>query len=129
MLYYSLLGLTAGEKWSTGGITTLIGLGMTFLMLALLIGAIFLLRFILKFLDKNLPMLKSNLSKVFSKKKKQTGEPATEEPAATPEQPVVDADTMSVIEQSVRQYVSSTATDGKPHTTIKILSVKEVSDD
>ena len=41
----------------------------------------------------------------------------------------IDAETLDVIEQSVRKYVSASADDGKPHDRIKILSVKEVKND
>lgn len=122
-----LLGLSGSEKWSTGGITALIGLGMTFVMLALLIGCIFLLRFILSVLEKTNPKLKEKLSNIFKKKNKKeepvTKETQSEETTSTTD---IDPETLSVIEQSVQKYVSVSATDGKPHDKIRILSVKEV---
>lgn len=131
MYIFTLLGLSSAEKWSTGGITTLIGLGMTFVMLALLIGAIHLLRLILKGLDKANPIIKSKLQKVFRKKSAQGEIVDSERNVAelAEEKTVIDEETMSVIEQSVKTYVAATATDGKPHDRIKIVSVKEKAND
>lgn len=125
----SLLGTTAAEKWTTSGLTTLIGLGMTFVMLTLLICSIHLLRLILKGLEKVVPDFKQKLSEVFRKKDKT--EPVVEIAEETPadKDNTVDEETMAVIEDSVKRYVANSATDGKPHDRIKILSVKEVSDD
>lgn len=117
----SLLGLTFAERWSTGGITTLLGLGMTFVMLALLIGAIILLRYILKGLGILIPKCKE---KFFFKKKTTEAPAATVEPDEQPEEKI-DDETMTVIERSVRQF-SANSDDGKTHDRIRILSVKEV---
>lgn len=129
MYLYNLMGLTGSEKWSTGGITALIGLGMTFVMLIVLIGCIFLLRYILLGLDKINPKIKEKLSKIFKKKKK--AEIVTENADGVNVEDVqpIDEDIMLVIKDSVQKYVSSSAKDGKPHDRIKILSVKEVEHD
>lgn len=126
-----LLGLSGSEKWSTGGITALIGIGMTFAMLILLILFIVLLRYLLIGLDKANPKIKEKLSSIFKKKKDKSTdavEVATEQQSEEAGD-AIDAETLDVIEQSVRKYVSASADDGKPHDRIKILSVKEVKND
>lgn len=129
MYLYNLMGLTGSEKWSTGGITALIGMGMTFVMLALLIGCIFLLRYLLAGLEKTNPKIKEKLSNLFKKKTKE--ENVTEDVVREEVEDVqtVDEETMLVIEDSVKKYVSASAKDGKPHDRIKIVSVKEVGHD
>lgn len=125
---FSLLGTSAADKWTTGGLTTLIGLGMTFVMLTLLICSIHLLRLILKGLEKFIPDFKKKLSGLFRKKDKAENVTA-EIVEETPAENAVDEETMAVIENSVKRYVANSATDGKPHDRIKILSVKEVTND
>ena len=70
--------LSTGDKWSISGITTLIGLGMTFLILALLIGTILLMRPILKQLEKILPKVKRKIKEfvrsIFKKSKNNSSE-------------------------------------------------------
>ena len=125
-----MLGLTFPERWSTGGITTLIGLGMTFVMLALLIGAIILLRYILKGLDVIMPKCNEKL-RIFKEKIRKTKTEAPELPTLTSDEKTdetiekIDEETMAVIEQSVRKF-SANENDGKPHDRIRIVSVKEV---
>ena len=46
------LALTTAEKFSVGGITTLLGLGMTFVVLALLICCVYLVNVIINVLTK-----------------------------------------------------------------------------
>jgi Na+-transporting methylmalonyl-CoA/oxaloacetate decarboxylase gamma subunit len=114
-----LLGLTAAEKWSTGGMTTLMGLGTTFIVLILLILFIRLLEF----------FMNGSAAKIFKKKSKTA---ASEQANAVSEQttsapaPAVDGETMKIVAQSVQTYVKQTANDGKPHDKVKIISVKEV---
>ena len=103
MPFYYFIGadtMSIGEKWATSGITTLIGLGMTFAILALLIGTILLLRLILKELEKVLPKLKLKKKKAEPKEEvaAQNAEPVVEE-----EKPI-DEDTMSAIEAAVMNY-------------------------
>lgn len=130
MYFFTLLGSSAADKWSTGGITTLIGLGMTFVMLGLLVGAIHLLRLILKGLDKSNPFIKDKIEKVFRKKPTKNDALPTEQAGANDKSDNrIDDETMTVIEQSVKSYVAATATDGRPHDRIKIVSVKEKAND
>ncbi len=135
MQLYLLLSTSAADKWSTGGITTLLGLGMTFIMLALLVCFIHLLRYILNFLEKTTPAFKEKIYGIFRKKNNKglesnisngTNNNTTEELVAENN---IDNETMEVIEQSVKQYISLSADDGKPHDRIKIVSVKEVNND
>ena len=112
-----LLGLSGSEKWSTGGITALIGIGMTFAMLILLILFIVLLRYLLIGLDKANPKIKEKLSSIFKKKKDKSTdavEVVTEQQSEEAGDEI-DAETLDVIEQSVRKYVSASAYEGKPH--------------
>ncbi len=99
MIFFRLLGadtLSIPEKWATSGITTLLGLGTTFIVLALLIGLIALLRLILQRLEK-LP------------KKNKKVSPAVEA-VATPSENIsadkpIDEDTLSAIEKAVMNFV------------------------
>ena len=97
--------LSMGDKWGTSGITTLIGLGMTFLILAVLIGMILLMRLILKEADSLIPKFKQKL-----KRKKAQAEPAAVASEDTPvkaEEEVIDDATMDAIKAAVLNYVKT----------------------
>lgn len=105
--------LSVGEKFSVGGVTTLLGLGMTFVVLALLIGCILLVNFSVK-----------QLSKIhLSEKKKKVIDPVAE-PASEPVcDDKIDDETMLAIESAVKTYVRENSSDGKPHENVTIKSV------
>ena len=104
--------LSVGEKFSVGGVTTLLGLGMTFLVLALLIVFILLIGFVLK-----------RMGKINFKSKKKA--PVVEKPVeeASTKEERIDEETMLAVTAAVETYVRESATDGKPHDKIKIKSV------
>ncbi len=93
--------MSMGEKWATSGITTLIGLGMTFFILAFLIGMILLMRLILKELEKLLPKLKRK-----KKAAPKVTEPAQTKTPAEEEQPI-DDETLDAIKKAVLNYVKT----------------------
>ena len=113
-MIFAVNTLTVGEKFSVGGVTTLLGLGMTFVVLALLIGCILLVGFSLKQINKiHLPQ----------KKRKNDVAP---EPVAVPvvDAPAeIDPETMLAIESAVKTYVRENSSDGKPHENVTIKSV------
>ena len=103
--------LNIGEKFSLGGITTLLGLGMTFLVLALLIGFVYLISFIVK-----------KVKPISFKKKNQTKQ--TPEDTAIEVKQVeenVSPEKMLAIESAVKTYLSESS--DTPHENIKIISV------
>ena len=107
--------LTVGEKFSVGGVTTLLGLGMTFLVLALLILCIILVGFIVKKLGLiHFPPKK--------KKKNDTAEQIVDDVVEKPVEEI-DPETLVAVESAVKAYVRETATDGKPHENIVVKSV------
>lgn len=122
------------DKIAIGGMTTLLGLGMTFLVLVLIILSICLLRLVLKMLDKYLPTIKTSIKNLFRKKNSDI-----ESRQATPNSDInhlnnttiseIDDDTKYLIEQSIRQYIKNTSNDEKPHDNIKIISIKEETDE
>ena len=116
--------LSTGDKWSISGITTLIGLGMTFLILALLIGTILLMRPILKQLEKILPKVKRKIKEfvrsIFKKSKNNSSEVTAVVANAVVSEPVdnlIDEETMKAIETAVLNYVK------KDDNFVKIKSV------
>ena len=111
----SATSLSVGEKFSVGGVTTLLGLGMTFVVLALLICCILLVNLIVKQLDK-----------VKIGKKKEGVAPAVvfvETKIDSADEPI-DEETMLAIDAAVKTYVRESASDdGKSHENVKIKSV------
>lgn len=95
-----------GDKWATSGITTLIGLGMTFVILALLIGTILLMRLILKEFEKFKPSLKKN---PFKKKQNADETPTAvstqTEPAPNTDE--IDEETYEAIRAAVFNYTKN----------------------
>lgn len=129
-----ILSGKVGELFSTGGITTLIGLGMTFLVLALLIGCIYLLRVILKFLEKKYPKLIAKIKNAFKKKKNVNVEEIATDDNVRSENPItdevtVDETTRSIIDETVQLFVNQSDVDGKPHNNIKIISVEPIDNE
>ena len=97
--------LSMGDKWGTSGITTLIGLGMTFVILAVLIGMILLMRLILKEADLLLPKLKQKI-----KLKRAKDKPAYVSDDIAPsdtEEETIDDETMDAIKAAVLNYVKT----------------------
>lgn len=119
-------GATASEKWRTGGITTLIGMGMTFVMLALLILAMLLLRHLLRGLDKAAPEFRARLRKNANKRETpdETAETASIEPAGAK----IDEQMRRAIAEAAKEYVKSTSRDGKAHDDIRILKISEADE-
>ncbi len=116
--------LSTGDKWSISGITTLIGVGMTFLILALLIGIIMLMRIVLKELEIVLPKIKRKISqhgRSNSQKlqNENSEDKAVAENAADSETAdiSIDEETMKAIETAVLNYVK------KDDNFVKIKSV------
>ncbi len=108
-----LCALSVGEKFSVGGITALLGLGMTFVVLGLLIGFIYLVNYVNKIFPKKLSL-----------KKRERKEPIVEE---TPKKDdSIDDATMVAIRSAVEIYVKENSSDGKAHDNMEILSVKEI---
>lgn len=105
--------LSVGEKFSLGGVTTLLGLGMTFLVLVLLIGCIFLVSFLIGKLG--IISFKKKTSVPMEKSVKPVEERDSSEP--------IDEETMLAVSAAVQTYVRESATDGKPHENVKIKSV------
>lgn len=111
----SLCGLSVGEKFSVGGISALLGMGMTFLVLILLILSIALINFLIKkFFGPKKGSQKSGRAEVFP--------PEKGSETSTP----LDGETCSAIEAAVRVYLRENGGDGKPHENIKIKSIKRV---
>ena len=133
MYIYSLIGSSATDKWSTIGFTTLIGLGMTFTMLAILILCINLLRILLKILEKHNPKIKNFISNLINKKKVSTSpiiqNSESPEKSFETSKENIDEDIKEAIEISVLQYINKSAVDEKEHKQVKILSIQEVKND
>ena len=93
---------TMGDKWATSGITTLIGLGMTFVILTLLIGTILLMRLILREFEK----LKPDVKNIFSKKKKIAVENVTivSDTDTSIKEKEIDEETYNAIRAAVFNY-------------------------
>ncbi len=114
--------MSIGDKWAISGITTLIGLGMTFAILAFLIGTILLMRLILKELEKVLPNLKR-------KRKKAKSDASANEAVAVNEvlpernDNSIDDETMKAIEAAVMNYVK------KDDNFVKIKSVSVATEE
>ena len=106
--------LSVGEKFSVGGVTTLLGLGMTFVVLIILICCILLVSLILK-----------KLGKVQFRSKKQKAEtvPSVPETSIEDKTEEIDEETMLAIKAALDTYARENASDGKPHDKITIKSV------
>ena len=119
-----LNALTIAEKFSTGGITALVGILMTFIMLIILIGCVFLMNYIIK---------KSKVLNENRKDKKQNSEPASlsdynnekMEEIDTIEDSVLDEKTLNAINSAVDMYMAQ-GENGKKHTNYTIKHIKKV---
>ncbi len=113
-----LAAMSAGDKLSVGGITSLLGLGMTFIVLAILIGLIILM-------EKGLKSLQS-----FLEKKKSSSIAIAEVTIPTViEESVkteIDEKTMAAITEAVAMFSQYDDKDKKPHNNIVIKSVTEI---
>ena len=116
-----LSALSVGEKFSLGGTTTLLGLGMTFIVLAILIGCVYLVNVVVKLLSK---INKNNKRNAVKKDKSAVIEAVSEEDSG--EDKKIDDETMAAIRAAVDIYVKENSDDGKPHDKTTILSVKEL---
>lgn len=123
----TLCALTVGEMFSVGGITTLLGLGMTFVVLALLIILILLINLILKYLTQYIDKRKAAVSE-----KKKKVDPATESASecvvesSASENEDIPPEKMLAIRSAVEIYLRETATDGKKHDAPEIISVRKL---
>lgn len=119
-----LLGaLSVGEKFSLGGITTLLGLGMTFLILVLLIGCVYLINLAAQKLPERIK------GKLKSENKNNPAEKSDiVENTAAVEGVVkeIDPETIVAIQSAVQIYLSENGEDGKPHENINIKSVTKL---
>lgn len=131
-------GLNVSDIFSTGGITTLIGLGMTFVVLTILICCIIILKYVLKYLEKHFPKLKISISnffsKIFKKKNKNdvVAEPVVEKALSnetTNCELTIDEDTKAIVTNSALTFVKQSYTDGKEHNNVKILSITPLKED
>ena len=102
---YFIASETMGDKWATSGITTLIGLGMTFVILALLIGTILLMRLILKEFEKFKPSLKKISSKKQNADETPTAVSTQTEPAPNTDE--IDEETYEAIRAAVFNYTKN----------------------
>ncbi len=122
----ALSALSVGEKFSTGGITTVLGLGMTFVVLALLIGCVYLVSVIVQELTKFI-----NKQREARKAKKtvteQTVSAAENTEASASAVSEIDAETMVAIQSAVEIYLRENGgNDGKPHENVTIKSVTKL---
>lgn len=120
----TLSALTVGEMFSVGGITTLLGLGMTFVVLALLIVLIMFINLILKYLTQWL-----DKSKASSKAKKASVAASLSEekiPEAEKSETDISAEKMLAIRSAVEIYLRENANDGKKHDNPEIVSVRKL---
>lgn len=109
-----ICGLSIGEKFSLGGITTLLGLGMTFLVLAILIGVVILVNFIIKNVGKiSLKKEKSYLNEIISQEQSESIKEKNDKDIAP--------ETLLAIESAVKTFVREE--DDVPHENVKIISV------
>lgn len=115
---------SAGEKLSIGGVTTFLGLGMTFIVLALLIGCILLLELFLK-----------KLSIYLANKNKSVDAPSVivvEDTTSTQEnlntletKKTIDESTMQAISEAIAMFSQLDDKNKKPHKNITIKSIVE----
>ena len=121
-----IAALSAGDKLSVGGITTLLGLGMTFTVLVTLIGCIFLLERGLKSLNHFLQTRKSSQNDNVSPENPEqiiNADEIVKEPINKVE---IDQNTMSAISQAVALFSQQDDKDKNPHNNIVIKSVTEI---
>lgn len=122
----ALSALSVADKFTTGGITTVLGLGMTFVVLGILIGCVYLISVILKeltkFIEKQTKALKE---KKASKAVTEQTVAVTENTAAPNDE--IDAETMVAIQSAVEIYLRENGgNDGKPHENVTIKSVTKM---
>lgn len=110
---------SVGKIFSTGGITTFLGLGMTFIVLTLLIFIIIGIDYLIKKISK------LNLNKKTEPKVAVTANeelPTDDVGSATP----IDESTQQAILQAVKMFSQYDDKDKKPHNNIKIKSIVEL---
>ncbi len=121
----TLCALTVGEMFSVGGITTLLGLGMTFVVLALLVALILLINVILKYLTQYVDKRKA-ASAEKKKNKNSVPESVTVEAEPETEKENIPPEKMLAIRSAVEIYLRETSTDGKKHDSPEIISVRKL---
>ncbi len=110
MTFIRLVGaetLSTADKWATSGITTLLGLGMTFVILAVLIGIIVLLRLLLQQLEKKSPVVKQKILSLFKRRSVKEPVAATvpsEEASFIPAPNAIDENTLAAIRKAVMGF-------------------------
>lgn len=116
-----LSALSVGEKFSLGGITTLLGLGMTFIVLVILIGCILLINLLVKKTNSFMSTRKSGKN---AAKSDETAAAVNRSAAGTeiPDE-AISPETMLAIEAVVKTYLREDGGNGKPHENIRIKSV------
>lgn len=110
-----LLALSTAQKFSTGSITFLIGISITFFVLIIIIAFIMLLDYFLN---------KVNYSKLFAKKDKL--QPKIDAKAQDLEQKeiVVSSESSAAITLVVKELMSKS--EPTPHERYKIVSIKKI---
>lgn len=120
-----LNALSVADKFSIGGITAVVGLLMTFIMLAVLIGFVFLMNVIIK----NSKVWQEKLNSKF-KKKKSTAEPSSligeeKQIAAEKKSELIDEQTLQAINSAVKDYMSL-GESGKIHSDYTIKHIEKI---
>lgn len=123
-----LSSLSPVDKLSVGGTTTLLGLGMTFVVLALLIGCVYLVNTLIKLSGKFLTEYQAKKkAKKEAEVKAETVVPAVVEDSVDKKADgEIDEETMIAIRSAVETFVRESSADGKPHENVTVLSVKEI---
>lgn len=117
-----LAAQSVGDILSIGGVTTLLGLGMTFIVLGLLIGCIFLLEYFLKKLS--LVLAKRNQPKSSDLIVEEVVPSNALDTSVTVE-PISDS-TRRAITEAITMFSQYDDKDKKPHKNITIKSIVEI---
>jgi Na+-transporting methylmalonyl-CoA/oxaloacetate decarboxylase gamma subunit len=121
-----LNALSIGEKLSTGGITALVGISMTFAVLAILIGSIILLKIgVEKFVTAQKNKLNKETNKEENKEDLAVKEIITDNEEAKEEVKVVDEQTLEAVNTAVSYFMVQN--NEVPHLNYKIKSVKRIN--
>lgn len=114
-----ILAQSAGKILSTGGVTTLIGLGMTFIVLGLLILIIMGLDYLFKKFSTITFKKSKNAPEVIDVREEKFDSAITVGSA-------IDENTEQAILQAVTMFSQYDDKDKKPHNNIKIKSIVEI---
>ncbi|MFA6866606.1 MAG: OadG family protein [Clostridia bacterium] len=135
-----LNALSTAEKFSTGGTTAIVGILMTFIMLTLLIGCVFLMNYIIKksknvvLMNKIIKNFKVRIQKLKDNKVKKS-EPSSEvtesissdniEEKEEKAKIVIDNDTLDAINSAVDMYMVQ-GENGISHNDYTIKHIKKI---